>query len=113
MLNIIIMLVIGSALAYISKFNLEPTTVNLGLYIVRDVPLFYVIVASLLAGLVLSYVFQLLGSISNSITLRGKRKEIKSGKEENVGLAKRIHQLEIENERLKHSDAQPDDTNAL
>lgn len=113
MLNLIIFLVIGSALAYISSFNLEPTTVNLGFYIIENIPLFYVIAASLLTGLVLSYIFQLVSDIINALTLRGKHKEIKSGQEENVLLAKRIHQLEIENERLRHAEPVVGDSRAL
>ncbi|PIY79317.1 MAG: hypothetical protein COY81_03280 [Candidatus Pacebacteria bacterium CG_4_10_14_0_8_um_filter_43_12] len=113
MLNIIIILVLGSVVAYISKFNLESTSVNLGGYVINDVPLFYVIIASVLTGLILSYLFLLLQQVSNSLTLRGKRKEIKTGRAENLDLTKRIHQLEIENERLKNGSTEPSDRNAL
>jgi len=77
MLILILLLVVGSILVYISKYNFVPVTVNLGLYTFSDIPLFYVIVASVIFGLVLSYLFYLVHAISNSFTLRGKNKEIK------------------------------------
>jgi lipopolysaccharide assembly protein A len=78
-----------------------PVTVNLGLYVFSDIPLFYVIIGSLLTGLVLSYLFYLVYAISNSFKLLGKNKEIKKNKNAVLELTKRIHQLELENEKLK------------
>jgi len=114
MLILILLLVVGSALVYISKFNFVPVSVNLGMYVISDIPLFYVIVGSLVIGLVLSYVVYLVHSISTSLALRGKDNKIKKNKEEVLELTKRVHQLELENEKLKHnSDAEPEDKNAL
>ncbi len=114
MLVIILLLVVGSVLVYISKYNFTPVSVNLGFYAFSDIPLFYVIVGSLLTGLVLFYVAYLIHSISSSFMLRGKNKEIKKNKDEVLELTKRVHQLELENEKLKHgSNVEPEDTNAL
>ncbi|HCX25777.1 MAG: hypothetical protein UX08_C0012G0053 [Candidatus Collierbacteria bacterium GW2011_GWB1_45_35] len=113
MLNLIFLLLMGSALAYISKFNLAPISVNLGYYVISNVPLFYVIVGSLLIGLVISFLMQLLKNISNAFILRSKKKEIKTSQEEILELTKRVHQLELENEKLKHTDAEISDPNAL
>ena len=113
MLNLILLLLMGSALSYLSKFNLAPTTVDLGLYTLSDIPLFYVIVGSLLVGLVLSFLMQLLRNISNSFDIRSKKKEIKTSQEEILELTKRVHQLELENEKLKHSAPEISDANAL
>jgi len=114
MLVIILLLVIGSALVYISKFNFAPVSVNLGLYVISDIPLFYVMVGFLVLGLVLSYLVYLVHVISTSFKLRGKDKEIKQEKNEVLELTKRVHQLELENEKLAHnSSVEPEDTNAL
>ena len=114
MLIIILSLVVGSMLVYISKFNFQPISVNLGFYVLRGIPLFYVIVGSLLIGLVLSYLAYLVNAISNSFVLRGKDSEIKKNKEEVLELTKRVHQLEIKNEKLgKDSGIEPGDRNAL
>lgn len=114
MLILLLLLVVGSMLAYISQHNLMPVTVNLGTYILTDIPLFYVIVGSVSAGLVLSYVIYFVHDISTSLKLRGKSQEIKKKKDEVLELTKRVHQLELENEKLKHSSkVEPKDNNAL
>jgi lipopolysaccharide assembly protein A len=114
MLILILLLVIGSLLVYISKFNFELVSVNLGMYSFTDIPLFYVIVGSLLFGLTLSYVGYLIQSISTSVTFWGKNTEIKKGKDTVLELTKRVHQLELENEKLRHGEGiKLEDPNAL
>jgi lipopolysaccharide assembly protein A len=103
MLFIILLLVIGSVLVYLSQFNFIPVSVNLGWHIFADIPLFYVIVGSMLLGLILAYAAYLGNAITNSMILSGKNKEIKKDRNEVLELTKRIHQLELENEKLKHS----------
>jgi len=114
MLMFILLLVVGSLLVYVSKYNFTPVTVNIGPYIFNDIPLFYVIVGSLLTGLLLSYLFSLVRSISTFFTLRGKDNEIKKNKDEVLELTRRVHQLELENEKISHDPAvKPEDGNAL
>lgn len=102
MLILILLLIIGSFLVYISKFNFVPVTVNLGVYTISDIPLFYVIVGSLVFGLVLSYLVYLVRAISTSFTLHGKNKEIKNDKDKILELNNQINQLEQENQKLKN-----------
>jgi cell shape-determining protein MreC len=114
MLILILILVIGSILVYISKFNFALVSVNLGFYIINNIPLFYVIVGSIVFGLVLSYLAYLFHSISNSFTLRSKNNEIKKNKDDVLDLTKQVHQLELENEKIKHEPLiEPADKNAL
>ena len=114
MLVLILFLVAGSLLVYVSKFNLTPVTVNLKLYTFSNIPLFYVIIGSILAGLIFSYLVYLIHAISASFKFRGKDKEIKKNKNEVLELTKRVHQLELENEKLKHdSGGKAKDTDSL
>lgn len=114
MLVLILFLVVGSILVYISKFNFMPVSVNFGVYVFSDIPLFYVIVGSVVFGLALSYLVYLVHAISTSFTLRGKNKEIKKNKEEVLELTKNVHQLELENEKQKNNtNVEPQDKNAL
>lgn len=113
MLILIFLLIIGSFLVYISKYNFMLVNVNFGTFIVHNVPLFYVIVGSVLFGLILSYLVHVVMSISTSWTMRGKDHEIKKEKEEVLELTKRVHQLELENERQKNGTPEPTDQNAL
>ena len=107
-------MVVGSGLVYISKYNFTPVSVNLGVYSLSDIPLYYVIAGSLVIGLGLSYLMYIVNSISTSIKLHRKDKEIKNSKDEMLESTKRVHQLELENEKLKHEPSvEPEDTNAL
>lgn len=102
MLSLILVLIAGSALVYISKFNFMPVTVNVGMYTISDIPLFYVMVASLLTGLLLAYILYLANVISTTLVMRSKDKEIKENKLEVLELTKRVHQLELENIKIKN-----------
>ncbi|MCR4326871.1 MAG: LapA family protein [Candidatus Roizmanbacteria bacterium] len=114
MLILILSLIVGSMLVYVSRFNFQPVSVNLGFYVLPNIPLFYVIIGSLLVGLVLSYLAYLVNAVSNSFVLRGKDGEIRKNKAEVLELTKRVHQLEIKNEKLgKDSGVEPGDKNAL
>lgn len=114
MVYLIFLLLIGSALAYISKYNLELISVNLGQYTITGIPFFYVIVGSVLLGLIIAYLMQLFGNISNAFILRSNQKIIKSGQTEVLELTKRVHQLELENEKIKNGTVVEEvDNNAL
>jgi uncharacterized integral membrane protein len=114
MLILILSLIVGSILVYISKYNFQPVSVNLGFTVFSGIPLFYIIVGSLVIGLVLSYLVSLIQSVSTSFILHGKNVEIKKNKDEVLELTKRVHQLEIKNEKLgKDSGIEPGDRNAL
>jgi uncharacterized membrane protein len=115
MFILILFLVVGSVMVYLAQNNLTLVTLRLGTYVFSGIPLFYVIVGSVLTGLGLSYLIYLINSIFIAFTLRRKDNKIKKTKGEVVDLTKRVHQLELENERLKNSSTviEPSDKNAL
>ncbi len=115
MLILILFLVVGSVMVYLAQNNLMLLTLHLWKYVFSGIPLFYVIIGSLLTGLGLAYLSYLVSSIFTGFTIRGKDKKIKQGKSENIDLTKQIHQLELENERLKNNSTvvEPSDKNAL
>lgn len=90
-------------MVYLAQNNLMLITLHLGTYIFSGIPLFYVIIGSVLTGLGLAYFFYLVNSIFTGLAMRGKDNKIKRGKSDIVELTKQIHQLEIENERLKNN----------
>lgn len=115
MLILILFLVIGSIMVYLAQNNLVLVTLRLGTYTFPDIPLFYIIIGSLLTGLGLAYLIYLINSIFTALIIHGKDKRIKQTKSEVVDLTKQIHQLELENERLKNNSTniEPQDKNAL
>jgi len=114
MLILILSLIVGSLFVYVSKYNFQPVSVNLGFTSFSGIPLFYVIIVSLVIGLVLSYLVSLVQSISTSFILHGKNVEIKKNKDQVLELTKRVHQLELKNEKLgKDFGVELTDRNAL
>ena len=112
---LILFLVVCGAMVYLAQNNLMLVTLRLGTYVFSDIPLFYIIIGSLLTGLGLAYLIYLFNSIFTAFTMHGKDNKIKQGKSEIVDLTKQIHQLELENERLKNNSTviAPQDKNAL
>lgn len=115
MLTLILFLVVGAIMVYLAQNNLMLVTLHLGKYVFSGIPLFYIIIGSLLTGLVLAYLVYLVNSIFTAFTMHGKDNKIKQTKNEIVDLTKQIHQLELENERLKNNSTiiEPQDKNAL
>lgn len=115
MLSLILILLVGSGLVYISRFNYTPVDVNLGVYVFYGVPIFYVIVASILVGLTISYLVLIINSIGYALTIRQKDIQLKKNQDEIMELTKRVHQLELDGEKLKNGDLipEPADPNAL
>lgn len=101
MFILILSIIFAAGIAYLAQFNLMPVSVSLGYYTFSDIPLFYVIISSLLTGLVLSYLLHLIDAVFTAITLNKKDKKIQHSRETVLELTKRVHQLELENERLK------------
>lgn len=59
------------------------------------------IVGALLVGLFLSWIISLINGIGTDFTIIGKENKIKNYKKDMAELTKRIHQLELENTKLK------------
>ena len=115
MLILILFLAVGAVMVYLAQNNLALVTLQLGAYTFSDLPLFYVIIGSLIVGLSLAYIIYLVNSISGALTIRGKNNKISQTESEIVDLTKQIHQLQLENERLKNHTTviEPQDEDAL
>lgn len=115
MLILILFFIAASLVVYLAQNNLIPVTLHLGTYVFSDIPLFYIIIGSLITGLGLAYLMFIVNSVFTAFTMHGKDNKIKQGKSEIVNLTKRIHQLELENEKLKDNSSitEPTDKNAL
>ncbi len=100
MLSIILLLIGGSVIAYLSLQNTMLVTLSFLDYTVPHLPLYVIIIGSMLVGFLLSYLIHLINSVFVFFTLHGKDKTIMSEKKEVAELTKRIHQLELENAKL-------------
>lgn len=92
----------GTGIAFLSVQNGMPVTLNFMQYSFPDLALSYVIIGSVLVGVLMAYMIYLIHSISTAITIRGKNKRLKHEKQESTALTKKVHQLELENARIKN-----------
>lgn len=102
---LIVFLCFSVGMVYIAQNNLMPVSLHIGSYVFTDIPLFYVIIGSLLTGLGFAYLLHAVNAIITGFSLWGKDKTIRRGKGEIADLTKRILQLEQENKTLKNLSA--------
>lgn len=113
MITLILIILVGGVFVYLAQNNLAQVTLHVGSTVISNLPLFYVIIGSILTGLIVAYLIHLVNSIFVSFSMHGKDSKIKQAKNEIAELIKRVHQLELENEKLKNNSSEPDDPNAL
>ena len=101
MLSLIIVLVFGAAVAFVSMQNTAVVSLIFFEYTLSNVPVYFVIIGSMLVGVVLAYFISFINSISTFMLIRTQHQKIGKEKREVMELTKRVHQLELENIGLK------------
>jgi lipopolysaccharide assembly protein A len=101
MLSLILLLVFGSGLTFISMQNTQEVSLTFYRYTFSNLPVYFVILGSILVGVILAYFISFLNSISTHMLIRKQYKKIGKEKQTVAELTKRIHQLELENVKLK------------
>lgn len=97
---LILTVILGLGFAFFATQNIAPVVVNFANYSF-NLPLYLVVIFSILVGLFLSLVISLFENISASLTIWGKEAKINQAKEKIAKLNKQIDQLERENIELK------------
>ena len=101
MLALLVAVIFGAAIGYFATQNTLPVTIRLADYAIEEVPLYLVIVGSLLAGLLIAWILYIARSVSSSITIHGKDAEVRKARQAAADLEHRVKDLEVENARLK------------
>jgi uncharacterized integral membrane protein len=101
MFAIILTFIFGLGIAYFTAQNTHGVDLTLANYPLTDVPLYMIVIASLLIGLFVGWIINLMQSISSGFTIRGKETAIKRAHTDIASLQSRIHALETENARLR------------
>lgn len=105
---IILAVIVGLGIGYFATQNTVLVSLHFGSFVLTNVPLYLVVVGTLLLGLLLAWVFYLIHSFSSSITLHGKESKIKEANKTITDLTKEIHKVELENARLKEKVGEED-----
>ncbi|GEM_PF-359122 len=101
MLALILTVIFGLGIAYFATQNTNGVTITLANIPLRGVPLYMIVVGSLLIGLFTSWIISLADGISSMLTIHGKDTAIKKAESAITDLKTELHMLELENARLK------------
>jgi len=107
MLSLIIIMLVGLLIAFFAGQNTQPVTLAMSEYRLAGIPLYIVVVGAMLLGFVISWLISLIDTVSNVFRLRGKDSAIRESERTVTRLKDRIHELEIENARLRGDRKEP------
>ncbi len=113
MLALIFTVIFGIIIAYFATQNTTSIGLHFASYSWSGIPVYLVVLLSLLIGLLFAWLLHVLTSISSSLTIRGKDHALTDLKRENSELTKQVHQLELENSKLATKEETIIERNAL
>ena len=113
MLWIILIAIFAGSFAYFATQNTTLITINLGNYYLPDLPVYAVVLASIIATLLVSGLLYIIQSLSSSLTIHEKEDDLKKANNEIAELNRQIHKLELENTKLKSDIGLPEDENSI
>lgn len=113
MIALVLFIVFGLVFSYIATLNTLTTTINLGVWIFRDVPVFLLLIAPFAIGLLIGGFFSVAKQFFNQRIVHRQSDQLAKAKQENVTLQKQIHQLELQNAKLKTKLGEESDDESL
>jgi uncharacterized integral membrane protein len=109
MLALLIAVIFGLGIGYFATENTTPVTIRIADYALEEVPLYLVVVGSLLIGLFIAWILYVARSVSTRWTLYNKDQVVRKTRRNVVDLEQRVRELEVENERLRLNGSYPSD----
>ena len=101
MITLLFAVIFGLGFAIFATQNTSFVTVNLGNY-VWNIPLYFVMLGSLLVGLMVAWLFSLVDGVSSAWALHGKDSQIHKAEDALFSLEKRVNELQAENAQLRN-----------
>lgn len=101
MLTLFTLLILGLGIAYFAIQNTQGVTLTLANYSLTNIPLYTIAIASMLLGIVLSWILSLPDAVGSFFTIRTKENAINQAHKSIDDLREEMRQLELENARLK------------
>lgn len=100
MFAVIITIIFAIAVAIFATQNTGSVVINISQYHTQ-LPLYFVVLISLLVGFVFAWILHLMDAFASLFTLRGKDRDIRKEKKTNTDLANKVRDLEIEKTKLE------------
>ena len=108
MLSLIVAFLFALGVAYFAIQNSFAVPIVFASTVIQNVPLYFVVIASVLVGIILASLIGSLDNLSAYMKLRGKDNRIHDHEKVIDDLQQKVHDLEIENAQLKSPHDLPD-----
>src|SRR5690348_5985424 len=96
--------ILGLGIAFFALQNAISVPITLGSYHFASIPLYFVAIGALLLGLFVAWIINLFSSIGNTFLFHRQNNRIKENDRIIQDLRDKIHNLELENARLRGQD---------
>lgn len=113
MFALIVLFIFGIGVAFFATQNTQAISLTFANYSLNSIPLYIIVLVSLLLGFAVSWIISLVDVISSAFKIHGKEGTIKNANKQIAELTKKVHQLELENEKLKGESGHPRDDRSL
>ena len=111
MLSIILTLIFSLIIAFFFTIDANPVTLYIGTTTISQIPLFYVVFASIIIGALLASVTTIVNIMKAKLTIFGKNSDLKKSYETVDQQQGKIDKLEEEKAILKEKTKEPRSTN--
>ncbi len=103
MLSLIVAILFGLSITFFAFQNSVGVPIVMGNFFLQNVPVYLVVIFSILVGILMAWFISALEGVSHLLQVRRKDSVINLDKKEITALQGRIHNLEVENARLKNT----------
>lgn len=101
MTALVLMVLLGVVFAYFATQNTLGTNLLVGPYNWANVPLYMIVLGSLLLGMVISWFISIISGIGSALSMRRRDSTIKAREKDLESMQSKLHDLELENARLR------------
>ncbi len=101
LLTIILTLAVSLVVAYLATQNATLVTLRFGDTVLADIPLFFVVLISIIFGALIASVVTIVNMVKSKWTIFGQKGQLKKSYKTTGELQQRVNQLEGENSTLR------------
>lgn len=105
MTMLLITAIFGFLFALFATQNTSPASIAAGSWELNNIPVYWIVLGSLLGGLFISWVINFFEGVAASWTLSRKERQLKQTQHSVQELNQKLHNLEVENAQLKNNEA--------
>lgn len=105
---LLLFIVFGLFFGYFATLNTALVSIHFGAMSVPQIPMYVLVILSFALGVVFASLFYFVKYVAVQLSIRRNSQELDDNKKTSAELLKKIHQLELENTKLKVKNGVPD-----